>query len=75
MKLELKRYVINSEVDFIENGVDKIKVDISVICDLVGASNSNEISLPLFVINENSQTGDEMDTQRISEINNFINTY
>jgi len=75
MKLELKRYVINSEVDFIENGVDKIKVDISAICDLVGASNSNEISLPLLVINENSQTGDEMDAQRINEINNFINTY
>lgn len=65
MKLELKRYVINSEVDFIENGVDKIKVDISVICDLVGASNSNEISLPLLVINENSQTGDEMDRSEL----------
>jgi hypothetical protein len=75
MKIELIKYIVNSEVDFIENEVDKIKVDISVVCSLVGANNTNEISLPLTVINDNSQTGDQMDTQRMNEVLNLINTY
>lgn len=75
MKLELVRYVVNSEVDFVENEVDKIKVDISVICNLVGDNNTNEVALPLTVINNNSQTGDQMDAQRMSEITNLIINY
>lgn len=75
MKLELVRYVVNSEVDFVENEVDKIKVGISVICNLVGDNNTNEVALPLTVINNNSQTGDQMDAQRMSEITNLIINY
>ncbi len=75
MNLTFVRYDVLQEIDFVENEVDKIRVNISVVCNLVGDNNTNEISIPILVINENSQTGDEMDAQRINEINNFINTY
>jgi len=75
MNLVFKRAVVNSETDFIDNGVDKINVNITVICDLVGANNTNEIGLPLTVINLNSQTGEEMDIDRMIAINEFINNY
>ena len=75
MNLVFKRAVVNSETDFIDNGVDKINVNITVICDLVGVNNTNEIGLPLTVINLNSQTGEEMDIDRMIAINEFINNY
>lgn len=75
MNLVFKRAVINSETDFDDNGVAKINTNITVVCDLVGTNNTNEIGLPLTVINLNSQTGEEMDEQRILEINNFVNNY
>lgn len=75
MNLIFKRAVINSETDFDDNGVAKINTNITVICDLVGVNNTTEIALPLTVINLNSQTGEEMDDQRTTEINNFILNY
>ena len=75
MNLVLKRTVINSETDFTENGIEKINVYMSVVCDLVGANNTNEIALPLTVINLNSQTGEEMDADRVAAVNDLINNY
>ena len=75
MILQLKDYIVNREIDFTENEVAKIKADITIVCNLIGDNNTNEISIPILVINENSQTGEEMDTQRLLEINNLINNY
>lgn len=75
MNLTFKHAVINKETDFTENGIDKINVNITVVCDLVGANNTNEIGLPLTVINLNSQTGEEMDIDRMNAINDFVNNY
>jgi len=75
MELIFKRSVVNSEIDFVENGIDKINVDITVVCDLVGVNNTTEIALPLIVINLNSQTGEEMDIDRMIAINNLIANY
>jgi len=75
MNLVFKRAVVNSETDFEENGIAKINVNITVVCDLVGANNTNEIALPLTVINLNSQTGEEMDIDRMIAINDLINNY
>lgn len=75
MELVFKRSVVNSEVDFDDNGVDKINVSITVVCDLVGVNNTTEIALPLTVINLNSQTGEEMDADRTAAINNLIANY
>ena len=75
MNLVFKRAVINKETDFVENGIDKINVDITIVCDLVGVNNTTEIALPLTVINLNSQTGEEMDIDRMIAINDLINNY
>ena len=75
MNLVFKRAVINKETDFIDNGIDKINVDITIVCDLVGVNNTTEIALPLTVINLNSQTGEEMDIDRMIAINNLIANY
>jgi hypothetical protein len=75
MELIFKRSVVNSEIDFVENGIDKINVDITIVCDLVGVNNTTEIALPLIVINLNSQTGEEMDIDRMIAINNLIANY
>jgi hypothetical protein len=75
MELIFKRSVVNSEIDFVENGIDKINVNITVVCDLVGVNNTTEIALPLIVINLNSQTGEEMDIDRMIAINNLIANY
>jgi len=75
MNLVLKRTVVNSETDFTENGIEKINVYMSVVCDLVGINHTNEIALPLTVINLNSQTGEEMDADRTAAVNDLINNY
>ena len=75
MELIFNRSVVNSETDFEENGIAKINVNITVVCDLVGTNNTNEIALPLTVINLNSQTGEEMDIDRMIAINDLINNY
>lgn len=75
MELVFKKSVVNSEVDFVDNGVDKINVNITVVCDLIGVNNTNEIALSLTVINLNSQTGEEMDADRSAAINDLIANY
>ena len=68
--MELVKYIVNSETDLNEDGVDKVIADLSVVISISG----NEVSIPLKVVNLNSQTGAEMDAQREQEVNNFIST-
>lgn len=75
MNLTFKHAVINKETDFVENGIDKINVDITIVCDLVGANNTQEIALPFVVVNLNSQTGEEMDIDRMIAINDYVNNF
>jgi hypothetical protein len=75
MNLTFKHAVINKETDFVENGIDKINVDITIVCDLVGTNNVQEIALPFVVINLNSQTGEEMDIDRMIAINDYVNNF
>ena len=75
MELQFKKHIVNSEVDFVDNGVDKIRTSISLIVNVVGANNSNEMVIPVEVINLNSETGDEMDAKRLSECMLIVNNY
>lgn len=75
MNLNFKHAVINKETDFVDNGIDKINVNITIVCDLIGTNNVQEIALPFEVINLNSQTGEEMDIERMLAINNYINNF
>jgi hypothetical protein len=75
MNLTFKHAVINKETDFVENGIDKINVDITIVCDLIGTNNVQEIALPFVVINLNSQTGEEMDIDRMIAINDYVNNF
>jgi len=75
MNLQFKHAVINKETDFVENGIDKINVDITIVCDLIGTNNVQEIALPFVVINLNSQTGEEMDIDRMIAINDYVNNF
>ena len=75
MELQFKKYIVNSEVDFLDNGVDKINVNLSLIVDVVGANNTNEMVIPVEVANLNSQTGDEMDLARLDKCMEIINNY
>lgn len=75
MELTIENLVINKESDFIEDGIDKVKADISIICRLT--SNNIQIAypvvIPIEVVNLNSETGVEMDSKRETEANNLIN--
>ena len=74
MNLIFKKYIVNTETDFVEDEIDKIKVHLTV-CS--GIENDVNGIMPLktydlYVINLNSQTGKEMDSQRKSESIAFI---
>lgn len=74
MQLIFKKYIVNTETDFVEDEIDKIKVHLTV-CAGIEADIENIMPLKtydLFVINLNSQTGDEMDKQRESESIAFV---
>lgn len=75
MEIQFNKYIVNNEVDFVDNGVDKIRTSISLIVNVVGANNSNEMVIPVEVINLNSETGDEMDVKRLSECMLIVNNY
>jgi len=75
MEIQFNKYIVNSEVDFVDNGVDKIRTSISLIVNVVGANNSNEMVIPVEVVNLNSETGDEMDAKRLSECMLIVNNY
>jgi hypothetical protein len=75
MKLIFKEYLINSEVDFIEDEIKKINTHLTV-CVKVEEDISDVIpplTFDLYVINLNSQTGEEMDEQRTKESIEFVN--
>lgn len=76
MKIIFKDYTVNSEVDFIEDDIKKIRVHLTVLAkpeedveDLF-----SPLTYDLEVINLNSQTGEEMDEQRLNESIQFINS-
>lgn len=74
MQLIFKKYIVNTETDFIEDEIDKIKVHLTVCA---GIEHDTENIMPLktydlFVINLNTQTGEEMDSQREAESIAFI---
>jgi hypothetical protein len=74
MKLIFKKYIVNTETDFVEDEIDKIKVHLTVCAGIEG---DTENIMPLktydlYIINLNSQTGEEMDSQRQSESIAFI---
>lgn len=75
MEIQFNKYIVNSEVDFVDSGVDKIRTSISLIVNVVGANNSNEMVIPVEVINLNFETGDEMDAKRLSECMLIVNNY
>ena len=74
MQLIFKKYIVNTETDFNEDGVDKIKVHLTVCA---GSEIDTENIMPMktydvYVINLNSQTGEEMDSQREAESIAFV---
>jgi hypothetical protein len=74
MKIIFKKFIVNTETDFVEDEIDKIKVHLTV-CASIEGDTENIMPLKtydLFVINLNSQTGEEMDIQRESESIAFI---
>ncbi len=72
MKIELKEYIVNSESDFNEDDLDKIKVHLTV-CVQDTDKIIPVITYDLYVINLNSQTGEEIDEQRFNEATEFVN--
>ena len=69
MQLIFKKYIVNTETDFVEDGIDKINTHLTV-CAGIEEDINNIIPLltfDLYVINLNSQTGVEMDEQRTIE--------
>lgn len=75
MKLIFKEYLINSKIDFIEGEIKKIKTRLTV-CVKIEEDIDNimpVLTYSLYVINLNSQTGEEMDKQRRLESIEFVN--
>lgn len=74
MKLIFKKYLVNQEVDFIEDEIKKIDAQLTIFVRI--EEDIDELFAPLTyhlnVINLNSQTGDEMDNQRLSEAIVFV---
>lgn len=75
MTLEFIKYIVNKEEDFIEDDVDKIKAHLTVVSKIREDVN-NELPLMTFdliIINLNSQTGIEIDEQRLAASIEFVN--
>ncbi len=75
MKLELKKIVVNSETDFIEDEVEKVLANITIVADLVGNNYTREVPIYIGVVSLNSDRGDEMDAQRQAACENLINKF
>jgi hypothetical protein len=75
MKIIFKKYIVNSEVDFVEGEVEKINTHLTVCAGIEEDVDNlfNPLTYDLYVINLNSQTGVEMDEQRELESIQFIN--
>lgn len=73
MEFKYKNYNVESENDFKEGGIDKIRTVLTVYFEIVGDSKYLPIlNEQIIVINLNSQTGEEMDEQREEEAANFV---
>lgn len=75
MKLELKEYRVDSEADIEESGVTKVLAFITIIANLIGDNNSVEVNIPIQVTSLNSDTGNDMDTQRLTACENLLNNF
>lgn len=75
MKLEIKRIVVNSETDFIEDDVKKVRAGITIVADLVGKNSTREVPISIEIISLNSDSGDDMDLQRQIECEDLINNF
>jgi len=76
MKLEFIKYVVNSEVDFIEDGIEKIKVHLTVVSKSIADVNNimPVLTSDVYLVNLNTQTGVEMDNQRLEVSINYLNS-
>ena len=75
MTLKYKEYIVNREEDFTENGIAKVKANLSVIIDVIGSNQINPMVVTLDVISLNDAKGSEMDSQREQECIDFVNKY
>jgi hypothetical protein len=75
MELKLIRIVVNRESDRVENGVKYVDADITIVCNLVGVNNTQEIAISTTVTSLNSDRGDDMDLQRQAECESLINNF
>lgn len=75
MKLEFIKYVVNTETDFIEDGIQKINVHLTVVSKSIADVNNimPVLTSDVYVVNLNTQTGVEMDNQRLEASINFLN--
>lgn len=71
MIIEFKSYTVESEEDFIEDGVYKIIEMVTVFAQDI-EQKIPLITYGIFVINLNTQTGVEMDAQRLNESIQYI---
>jgi len=76
MKIIFKKYIVNSEIDYTEDGADKIKTHLTVCAGIEEDVDNlfSPLTFDVYVINLNSQTGIEMDEQREKESVEFINS-
>ena len=74
LKFRFKNYIVNNEEDFVEDGIDKILVKLTVCIETVGTIGNTPpiMTRDLEFINLNSQTGEEMDAQRTAECIAFV---
>lgn len=74
LKFQFKKYTVNKETDFTEDGVDKIETELTVCIETVGTVGDvpPEMTRDLIVVNLNSQTGEQMDEQRTQECIAFV---
>jgi len=75
MKLQINKIIVNSETDFIENEVKKVRADITIACNLYGDNNTREVPISIEVISLNSDSGDSMDLQRQTACENLLNNF
>lgn len=75
MKLELQSFIVNNEVDIVDGGIDKVLANISILINVIGANTTNTMVAQIDVISLNTDTGVEMDLQRLAACENYILKY
>jgi len=75
MILQLKKIIVNSETDFIEDDIEKVLADITIVANLIGKNETREIPISTQVVSLNNDRGFEMDAQREIHCENLINKF